>query len=384
MSYTAADDFTSITECAPLVAELRARIERDGPITFRDFMETALYHPQHGYYRTQVGATSRGGDYVTSPEIHPVFGALLGRQIGELWESMSRPARFDVVEMGAGRGLLARDIVRWAREREPGFGAALQYTIVEPTRELRSEQERTLSELKSFVSWRDDLPDGIEGVVLSNELLDAFPVHRVRRSGDVLQEVYVAAEGGRFVDRFDAPSTPEIVRYFEALGVQAGDGCYAEVNLEAPRWTTRAADAIKRGYVLTFDYGYEAADLYAPWRRDGTLLCCYRQSASSDPYQRVGLQDITASVDFTTLMRAGEAAGLRTAGYTDQASFLTRMGIAHGVAAAGADSGAKIEEYFARRNVMIDLIDPAKLGRIKVLLQAKGVPDAALRGFHDA
>jgi SAM-dependent MidA family methyltransferase len=135
--------------------------------------------------------------------------------------------------------------------------------------------------------------------------------------------------------------------------------------------------------VLTFDYGYEAADLYAPWRRDGTLLCFYKQSASSDPYQRVGLQDMTASVDFTTLRRAGENAGMQTAGYTDQASFLARMGIGDGLAAVGAAGSAQIEEYFARRNVVLDLIDPAKLGRIKVLLQSKGVPESTFRGFHD-
>jgi SAM-dependent MidA family methyltransferase len=383
MAGTAADDFASITECAPLVAELRARIERAGRITFREFMEAALYHPQHGYYRTQVGATSRGGDYVTSPEVHPVFGALVARQICELWGTMSRPRRFDVVEMGAGRGLLARDIVRWARDREPAFAAALRYAIVEPAEALREAQQRTLGELSSEVAWHDDFAPRIEGIVLSNELLDAFPVHRVRREGDVLGEVYVTAEGGRFVDCFDAPSTTEIARYFDSLGVLPGDGCHAEVNLDAPLWIAHVAKAITRGYVLTFDYGYEAVDLYAPWRRDGTLLCFYKQSASSDPYQRIGLQDITASVDFTTLMRAGEAAGLRTAGYTDQASFLARMGIAEGVAAVGTHGAAQIEEYFARRNVMIDLIDPAKLGRIKVLLQAKCVPDATLRGFHD-
>jgi SAM-dependent MidA family methyltransferase len=144
---------------------------------------------------------------------------------------------------------------------------------------------------------------------------------------------------------------------------------------------TSVTAALRRGYVLTFDYGYEAEQLYAPWRRDGTLLCFYRQSAGSDPYQRIGKQDITSSVDFTTLRLTGEAAGLRTAGFTDQASFLTRLGIQAGLTAAG--ERAEMEEYFVRRQAMMALIDPARLGRIRVLCQSKDVDDAPLWGFRD-
>ena len=143
------------------------------------------------------------------------------------------------------------------------------------------------------------------------------------------------------------------------------------------------AESIERAYVLTLDYGYEAPELYAPWRRDGTLRCFYRQSLSSDPYQRVGMQDMTASVDFTTLRRVGNDAGLQTVALTDQSSFLVRMGIGEGIASVSRDRPGDMEEYFARRNVVLDLIDPAKLGRVKVLLQGKRVPDSPLRGFTD-
>ena len=387
MSETVHDDFETITESAPLVRELRGRIERDGPMTFRDFMDAALYHPKHGYYRTRPEATSRGGDYVTSPEVHPVFGSLLARQIYEIWNVMSCPARFDIIEQGGGRGLLARDILRWAAGHEPGFAAALRYTLVEPSPLLRDEQRRTLAEIdapEGAIIWCDDLPGAMEGCVLSNELIDAFPVHRVVRQGDDLREVYVAHDGARFVDHLGPLSDPALARYFDGLGLLPGDGCYAETNLEAPRWIARVASSLRRGYVLTFDYGYEAAQLYTPWRRDGTLLCFYRQSASSDPYQRIGRQDMTASVDFTTLRRAGEAAGLRTVAMTDQSDFLVRMGIGDGVAAVAREGSAQLEEYFARRNVVLDLIDPGKLGRIKVLLQSKDVPAATLQGFGDA
>ncbi len=377
------DEFESITESAPLVAELRERIERDGPITFRDFMDAALYDPKHGYYRTQGAATSRGGDYVTSPEVHPIFGALVGRQLCELWEALGSPAAFDVVEQGGGRGLLAGDLLRWATNVAPTFAAAVRYTFVEPGELLRREQEATLAELDEavHVTWTDDLPSAIDGCVITNELLDAFPVHRVARAGEALREVYVALDGRGFADELGPLSNHAIAAYFDDLALHPGDGCYAEVNLEAPAWVANIAARLKRGYVLTFDYGYEAPDLYAPWRRDGTLLCFYRQSVSSDPYQRIAKQDMTASVDFTTLRRAGERAGLTTVAMTDQSQFLLRLGVSDGIASLAG--GARIEEYFARRNVVLDLIDPARLGRIKVLLQSKGVASRDFTGFGD-
>jgi len=384
MEHIAADEFGTATEREELVAELRQRISRDGPITFREFMAAALYHPRWGYYTCDPAVTSRAGDYVTSPEASPLFGAMIGRQLLELWHSLDRPARFDVIEHGAGRGILARDIIAWARRREPAFAAVLRYAIVEPIARLAATQRETLvsAGLDGAVSW--DPPEHVCGVILSNELLDALPVHRVLRQGNDLMEVFVAFDQrGRFVDHLAPPSTPELRAYFDALGLLPGEGCYAEVNLDAPRWIEDAAASLERGYVLTFDYGYEAPDLYAPWRRDGTLLCFYRQSASSDPYQRVGRQDITASVDFTTLRRAGERAGLRTLGLTDQASFLLARGIGDAIAAT-ASTPDDMEEYFARRSAVLRLIDSAGLGRISVLLQGTDVPGADLLGFTGA
>jgi len=221
-----ADD--SITESAPLVAELRARIEREGPITFYEFMRAALYDGRYGYYSTQAAAMTRGGDYVTSAEVHPVFGTLVAQQLCEMWEGMSRPARFDVVEMGAGRGLLARDIVR-ASARDATFGAALRYSIVDVSAAMVREQRRVLEEagLAERVAWCDGLPGRVTGCVLSNELVDAFPVRRVVRRGDQLDEVYVAWRDGGFVDELRPPSDERLRRYFDHLGLLPGDGAYA-------------------------------------------------------------------------------------------------------------------------------------------------------------
>jgi SAM-dependent MidA family methyltransferase len=384
------DEFASITERSALVEELRRRIDADGPMTFRAFMEAALYHPRYGYYRTSDGVTGRGGDYVTSPEVHPIFGTLVAKQIIEFWAAMGRPATFDVVEAGAGRGLLARDILLRAAE-DADFSAAVRYRICEPSELLRDAQRRCLIEAgidDRSVEWSDVMPAGVRGCIVTNELLDALPVHRVVRRGDELLEVYVAHNGEGFRDEVGPLSDARLRTYFDALGLLPGDGCFAEVNLDAVEWIGSAAAALDEGYVLTFDYGYEARELYAPWRRDGTLLCFYRQSASSDPYQRVGRQDMTASVDFTTLRREGEAAGLHALAMTDQADFLVRMGIGDALTAVMQRERPVIEEYFARRNVVLDLIDPAKLGRIKVLLQAKvragAAPSATFTGFVDA
>lgn len=382
-------DFTSITTSDALMRELRDRIARSGPMTFRTFMEARLYHPVHGYYTTSADAPSRGGDFLTSPEVHPIFGALVARTLRELWQTMGQPPSFDVVEPGAGPGVLARDILRWARDNDPAFAAAIRYHLVDRSPAMQEAQRRTLSGLDlapGTASSSSTPPDTINGVVLSNEFLDAFPVHRVVRQGDVLREVFVivqdaAVKDGAFADHLGPLSVPALQSYFDALDVLPGEGCHAEVNLDAIAWMHDIARRLERGYVLTFDYGYEALDLYAPWRKDGTLLCFYQQSASSDPYQRIGKQDMTASVDFTTLKRTGEESGLTTLAITDQSSFLVRLGIGEGIAEAQASS--EMEEYFARRNIVMSLIDPARLGRIKVLLQGKDVPETLPVGFSE-
>jgi len=374
-------EFETATENAVLKEAIVARIESQGPMPFRDFMEAALYHPQHGYYRSRREKMGREGDYLTSPEVSPVFGVLVGRQLRETWQAMGTPQRFDVVEAGAGTGLLCHDIVRWARGHAPDFRDALTYTIVEVSDALEQRQQDVLADEAEGMRWSAELPDGIEGCLLSNELLDSFPVHRVTVRDGELMEVFVGWDGARFVEELRPPSTPEIETYFRRLGLLPGEGCRAEVNLAAAQWMARAGRALRRGFVLTFDYGYEAEELYAPWRSDGTLLCFYRHNPSGDPYARLGRQDITSHVDFTTLRQAGEEAGLQTLGLASQSEFLANLGIAGALAPLG-EGDVNLEEYYARRRAVSELIDPAALGRIRVLVQAKGVGHPRLRGLE--
>jgi len=364
-----------------LLRAIVARIRRQGPITFRDYMDMCLYHPRYGYYAAPRPPMGRGGDYLTSPELGPIFPALLGRQLAEMWEVMGRPRPFQVVEVGGGTGALARGLLLWARRHRPHFYRALAYAVVERSPALRALARRALvaAGLGGKVSFPRELaPHSVEGCILSNELVDSFPVHRVYREGGRLLEVYVDWDGA-FREELGPPSRPEIEAYFRRLGLLPGEGCYAEVNLEAVAFMRWAGQVLARGFVLTIDYGHEAQELYAPWRREGTLMCFYRHRPSPSPYLRPGAQDMTAHVDFTTLVEAGREVGLRPLGLTTQARFLARLGIEEALRAPGLD----MEEYMARRRAVGALTDPAGLGRLRILVQEKGVGECRLRGLEE-
>jgi SAM-dependent MidA family methyltransferase len=373
-------EFEPETENATLKQRVVDRIEREGGIPFRDFMAMALYEPGLGYYTSERVVLGREGDYLTSPEVSPLFGAMLGRQLREMWETLGRPPAFDLVEAGAGSGVLARDVLSWARRTAPDLFDAARYTIVELSESLAARQRARLTAegLAGKARWQNALPGGVAGCIFSNELLDAMPVHRVAVEGGELREVYVAWDGSRFSEELrDAP--PRVAAYFDALGVRPGEGCRAEVNLDALAWVQEAARSLEHGFLLTIDYGYEADELYAPWRTGGTLLCFYRHNPGTDPYSRIGRQDMTSHIDLTSVRRTGEEAGLTTLGLVSQSQFLANLGIGE---ALQPPEGGELEEYFARRRAVTELLDPAGLGRIRVLVQAKGAGAAHLAGLR--
>src|SRR6266550_3370195 len=244
-------------ENAALKDIIAARIRTEGSISFAHFMRLALYHPVHGYYH----ACDPSRDYQSSPNVHPVFGAMLARQIAGFWRSLGRPSRFDVFEAGAGNGRLAADILRAVRGSEPDLYDATCYVLHDVT--LDDEDASRLEvaglplEKLRIATTLPEEPE-IEGCILSNELLDALPYHRVRFRDGRLLELRVGVEGDRFVD-VEAEPPPELRAYFDALGLLPGEGCDAEVCLEAATWIKTSAHALKRGYILTLDYGYEAA-----------------------------------------------------------------------------------------------------------------------------
>jgi SAM-dependent MidA family methyltransferase len=376
-------EFDTATENAALKAAIVSRIEDTGGVTFRDFMAMALYAPGLGYYEAQRETVGRGGDYLTSPEVSSLFGGMVGRQLREMWEAMGKPGRFQVVEVGAGPGRLCHDVMGWASRAARAFAGSIDYVLVETSVPMVERQKLLLKDdrLSDSIRWSATLPSGIQGCVLSNELLDAMPVHRVAMEGGQLHEAFVTWDGKGFVEDLRGPSTPELVRYFERLEMKPGEGCRAEVNLEAVRWMGDVGATLERGFVMIFDYGYEAEQMFAPWRTDGTLLCFYRHNPSNDPYTRIGRQDMTAHVDFTSVRSAGEGAGLTTLGLTSQSEFLERLGIMEALSPP-AEGETDIEEYMARRRAVTELVDPGGLGRIRVLVQAKDVKTADLTGLR--
>ena len=333
-------------------AEIRRRIESNGPITFDEFMEVALYHPNGGYYTHDRQETTYG-DYYTSPSAHPAFSALIAVQLEAMWKALNRPTPFHVVEIGAGSGIMARDITEFARQHLPEFVNAMRYMTVDQA--------------------RDETPRGVVGCVLSNELIDAFPVHRFEiRDGRVVELFVDINADGRLHTVPVEPSTPLLARRLDKLSVELPDGTRGEVNLRIGPWARQVAEIIERGFVLTIDYGYEAKELYSPKRSQGTLQTYYKHTSGSSPYQWIGRQDITAHVDFTTVIEEGGAVGLRPLCLMTQAEYLDRLGLKKWAAKLrNRDMSAR--DVRANAMGMRDLADPDGLGGFKVLIQEKGI-----------
>lgn len=393
-----------------LVAAITAEILHSGPIPFARFMELALYHPQFGYYMRprEHGGEPIGwsGDYYTSADVHPALARALVRQIRQIDEQLGRPDPFTIAEMGAGKGLLARDILADCETGPDSFFDRLRYVLVErspamwasqranlapwlnsnivserpsPVASRKATGPRHASPTPTRVSWLNSLEElgagGLTGVALSNELVDAFPVHRIRIEGGEPKEIFVDYQDNRFCERLQAPSTPELSRYLQRLDLTLAEGYTTEINLDALAWMRSVARVLGRGVAITIDYGHTAQDLYGPDRLKGTLLCYYAQMASEDPYARVGLQDMTSHVDFTSLATVGEEAGLRVTGFTNQMSFLMGLGVEQVL--------ESLEPGSAEFQSVIQLLRPEGMGRtFKILIQHKGIPRPELDGLR--
>mgnify|MGYP001813439156 CR=1 FL=1 len=331
----------------------------EGRITFARFMERALTEPGLGYYATSELRPTRGGDFLTSPELHPFFGRCLGRVVSAAWDT-SASSPFRVLEYGGGRGTLRADAT-----------AGLGFNV----------------------AWsRADLPDRSDDggapadLVIANEYLDALPVHRlVQRQR--LQEAFVGWVDGWFAEVLGDPSVPELAAHLAADGVDLGDGQRAEVCLEAPRWLgTVAARLVPGGAVLVIDYGHDAAELYGPRRMAGTLLTYRGHEVGDDPFAAVGLSDLTAHVDITALERAADEAGLVLIGAATQGPFLARLGLGEMLAELGRRPDTEPTAYMEARSSVARLIDPRQLGGFRVLAWARPGDDGSvpvLPGFSD-
>jgi SAM-dependent MidA family methyltransferase len=361
-----------------LVEVIRAEIERDGRITFARFMELAVSHPEYGYYTSGDLRTGFGGDFLTAPETDPIFGQTVARQLIECWERLTRPTPFTIREAGAGRGMLAAHILSEIAERAPGLYTTLRY-------ELSDLNPVRIDEALEFLAGHgfgaqshpaSDTP--ITGVLLANELLDAFPVHRLVRRGGSLQEIYVTFEDGWFRDEVGPLSDPSLADLL--CGAILQDGQSAEVSPAAVRWAKTISSQLSTGYALLIDYGYPASELYSAVRFDGTLKGYSQHDVTDDPYRRVGNQDLTAHVNFTAVSHAAQSSGLVELGLTTQAYFLAGLGIEQVL--MEMQQTVSTQDYITARNAVMHLIDPRGLGRFRVLILGKNVdPEPRLRGL---
>jgi SAM-dependent MidA family methyltransferase len=371
---------------------LLAQIKSSSPqqITFAQYMALALYHQHYGYYTARVSIGSQG-DFFTASSLGSDFGQLLAVQLMQMWHNLGCPNPFYIVEMGAGNGELAQDILHYFQGTEhPSFLKALKYIIIERSPSLIKQQQERLKSWRdcdlTWQDWPDLATESIEGCFFSNELVDAFAVHLVQKEGQKLKEVYLGLHDHELTEIIDRISTEKLTQYFERVGVdlsqqQYPEGYRTEVNLQALDWLETVASKLKRGYVLTIDYGYNAEKYYLPSRNQGTLQCYYQHRRHNNPYANLGYQDITAHVNFTALELFGELYNLHKIGFTQQGLFLMALGL--GDRLNELSSGKfSISEIFKRRDALHQLIDPTGLGGYGVLIQGKNLTESeSVQGF---
>jgi len=387
---------------ASLAQVLARRIGAEGPIPFEAFMETALYHPSLGYYtrddRDPLGAR---GDFRTGPEISPAFGLLLSRQVAEILDRTAGagvPLR--VVEVGPGRGSLARDLALGLAAQRPDLAERTRLILVEVSAASIRIQKETLrgiprggaGELEgvAWSAWEDllDADDETVTCVVANEFLDALPVRIARRVDGRLKEVHVDAAGASFQETMREPVDDRLSAHFAMLerseGVRLADGQRVEAGLRGLDWVASLArlfGARGKGGAVIVDYGRTARDLYDPARSEGTLMCYHRHRALQDPYAMVGEQDITAHVDFTSIAHAARGAGLDVAGPVSQMRFLVALGLAQLFAQRAHETAP---DAIQDRLGLHALMAPGGMGEIfSAMLLTRGTQAALLTGARD-
>lgn len=371
----------SSTRLTALIAD---RIRSHGPLTVAEYVELALYHPGHGYYAGADRRSGRGGDFFTSVDAGPVFAELLAAQVVEMLGHAGDPP-FDLVEAAAGSGRLARGLLDHLERLSPPCYAETRLHLVERSPAALARQAEVLGRHAARLATSGpELPRGVRGVIVANELLDALPPHLVVMREDGLHEVFVGLAGGVLVPVEREPSTPALQAHLDRVGAQLDPGWYAEVNLAAVAWMGEAAGALGRGFLLLLDYGHEARELYGAAHAAGTLTTFKRHAAeerASGPgwLREPGERDITSHVDLTGVRLAAEAAGLDTLGIVDQTYFLLGLlGVVGPLEAAFAEPKA-----LGRRLALKTLLLPGGLGSThKVLVFGRGVGRPPLGGLR--
>lgn len=359
---------------------IKNKIKKQGPISFHDFMEMALYHPELGYYTSSTDKIGKHGDYYTSPYFTNVFGNIIAKQLVEMW-LLTGKKDFTIVEYGAGMGSLCVDILNQLKLNK-AFFESIRYCIIEKSEAMRLKEKKIIDRnlLAEKICWYDSIDHipPFTGCVLANEVLDNFSVHKVVMKGNQLKEVFVDHNDG-FVEILK-PAGTDLKDYFIALGIELPNDFCTEVNLEAIEWIKTISSALEKGFVLTIDYGYPSAELYRFHRRLGTIVCYNKHTVNDLPYENIGQQDITAHVNFSALKFWGTKHGLNNCGFTSQSQFLLGLGLTEHL--------RKLEEHennnfeIRRKLTALHTILISMGRKFKVLVQQKGLNRPFLSGLQ--
>ncbi len=371
-------------------SHIKELIVNSGSITFEKFMELALYgsgdlYGDGGYYSGGSAVWGAGGDYVTNIDISDTFAVMLGKCFFEMWQGLGSPKTFTILEAGAGRGTLTLEVVKSISvkskvdETYESFLNTLSVVLVDRGGAFKDSAVELTNLLDKPVKTYQDIKEVSEpfvGVIYSNELFDAMPVHVLKNDGG-LKEVHVDFKESKFVEVLKDLSYDRLISYLDRLDIKIPEGSKCEVNLHMEGFIKEASRLIKKGYLLTVDYGYPAKVLYDKSRTGGTLLCHYKHKVNDDPYSNVGEQDITAHIDFTTLAVVGSEAGLDVVGFTTQSGFLLGLGVT-GEFEALMEMDKPSAEAIKRNQAIKELVLPGGVGDIfKVMIQSKLARDVS-------
>ena len=366
-----------------LIKIIKDRINKNGSISFRDFMNMALYYPELGYYTSPKVKIGGYGDFYTASELDKAFGELLARQFIQIYNEKVKERPFQIVEIGAGKGYLAYDILNYLRNSNPEVFKNTRYIIIEKSPYHIDIQKEILKDFEN-VEWIQDIIDfedeSINGVIFSNELFDSFPVHLIRKINGKIYEVFITVDDDDNVKEVLKDANEDIIRYIDELNIKILEGMQTEINLDAKDYIQKIGKKLNKGYVITIDYGYPSVELYKPYRMRGTLLCYHKHKYSENFYENVGLQDITSHVNFSALKYYGRLSGLEFLGFTDQAHFLTNLGL--------LDILNELQqkddyESYERINRLKSLVLPKGMGeKFKVLIQYKNIENPDIKGLE--
>lgn len=360
-----------------LANRLRAKISREGFITFHEWMAAALYDAEEGYYcRRDLARWGASGDYMTSPQRSPLFAATFARYFASLYEELGAPDCLTIVEAGAGAGHFASGVLETLQRDYPKAFAAARYLIDEASADAIARAQAKLAPFKEHVEFRRlaELKEPIgEAILFANELLDAFPVHRMTMREQQLSELCVGCDAaGEFIWLECPLTTTRLAEYFEKLSITLREGQIAEVNLDAVDWIARAASVIRRGFLITVDYGAEADELYGSRERhDGTLRAFQRHQFAGDALSQPGEQDLTTTVDWTSIKNAGAAAGLQTILFERQDKFLLQAGLLEQLEQLSAQAATDADLAALRASARHMILPDSMSASFQVLVQKK-------------